>query len=114
MSITIWHNPRCSSSRKALELLQQNGCDPVIRLYLTDPPSVAEINDIQQKLNQPVSSFTRSNEAIFTELGLAETSENTTLAAAISAHPILLQRPIVVSKTKAAIGRPPETVLAIL
>ena len=114
MTITIWHNPRCSSSRKTLELLHDNDIDPVIRHYLTNPPSIEEISEMQKLLKKPVASFIRTGEDVYKDLNLGNCSDQELLIAAISAHPILLQRPIVFTDEKAAIGRPPEAVLAIL
>ena len=114
MSVTIWHNPNCTSSRTTLALLLDRGLSPEVRLYLTDPPRADEIIQLAGKLNLPVAGFIRKNEAIFASLGLDPAGEDQALAAAISGNPILLQRPIVVSGDRAAIGRPPETVLDIL
>ncbi len=114
MSITIWHNPRCSKSRQTLELLQENGIDPVVRHYLTDPPSADDILAVGKKMDQPISELTRQGEKIFKDLGLSLDGDDAVLAAALAAHPVLIERPIVMTETKAAIGRPPESVLDIL
>ena len=114
MSFTYWHNPRCSKSRKTLELLQEHGIDPVIRHYLKDAPSEADICQVCELLGEPVINIMRVGEAIFKELGLTADSDQDVLIAAMAAHPILIERPILISEDKAAIGRPPENVLKII
>jgi arsenate reductase len=115
MTVTIWHNPRCSKSRQTLELLQKKGVTPAIREYLKQPPSRAEVETLLDMVGGDPADLIREGEAAFkalkkkkAELGKAE------IARAIAAHPILLQRPIVVAGKKAAIGRPPEAVLPLL
>ena len=115
MTVTIWHNPRCSKSRKALELLQKKGVTPAIREYLKQPPSKAEVETLIDMVGGDPGALVRDGEAEFKALkkNKAEMSK-TDIARAIAAHPILLQRPIVVAGKKAAIGRPPEAVLPLL
>jgi arsenate reductase len=115
MTLTIWHNPRCGKSRQTLELLRSKGVEPTIREYLKDPPSKAEVEKLIDLVGGNASDLIRDGEAEFkalkkkkTDLGKAE------IAKAIAAHPILLQRPIVVTGKRAAIGRPPEAVLPLL
>ena len=115
MTITLWHNPRCSKSRQTLELLQNKGIAPEIREYLKEPPSKAEVETLLDLVGGEPSELIRDGEAEFkawkkkkSELSKAE------IVQAIAAHPILLQRPIVVAGKKAAIGRPPEAVLPLL
>ncbi|MBS0526498.1 MAG: arsenate reductase (glutaredoxin) [Proteobacteria bacterium] len=114
MTVTIWHNPRCSKSRQTLELLNRKGIEPIIREYLKEPPSKAEVERLIDMLGDP-GELVRDSEAEFKTLGKekAEMSK-ADIARAIAAHPILLQRPIVVAGKKAAIGRPPEAVLPLL
>jgi arsenate reductase len=113
--VTIFHNPRCSKSRQTLQLLQDKGIRPTIIEYLRDPPSVAELDDLLKLLDLSPREVMRHKEAAYEELGLDATDlDNAHLVEAIHRHPILLERPIVVSNGKAAIGRPPENVLAIL
>ena len=114
MSVTIWHNPRCSKSRQTLALLQDNGVTPEIRLYLNVPPTEQELLDVQAMLGGPVLGFTRTGEKTFRELGLTKTSGDADLLAALVAHPILIERPIVIANGQARIGRPPENVLDLL
>ncbi len=114
MTITIWHNPRCSKSRETLALLEERGIKPVVRRYLDDPPGKAEIRAAAQALGKPVIALTRTKEPLFRELGLSRDSDDETLLAALASNPRLIERPIVFANGKAAIGRPPEAVLDIL
>jgi arsenate reductase len=115
MTITIFHNPRCSKSRATLALLQQRGLEPAIRLYLEDPPDAAELRDILRRLGIPPRQLLRKGEAEYREQGLAdETLDDAALIAAMAATPKLIERPIVLAGKRAAIGRPPEAVLDIL
>ena len=115
MTVTIWHNPRCGKSRQTLELLRSKGIEPTVREYLKQPPSKAEIETLIELVGGDARELVRDGEAEFKALGRkkAELSK-AEIAAAIAAHPILLQRPIVVSGKRAAIGRPPESVLPLL
>ena len=115
MTITIWHNPRCSKSRQTLELLNKKGVEPTIREYLKQPPSKAEVETLIDMVGGDPGDLLRDGEAEFKTLSKkkAEMSK-ADIAKAIAAHPILLQRPIVVAGKKAAIGRPPEAVLPLL
>jgi arsenate reductase len=115
MTVTIWHNPRCGKSRQTLELLRSKGVEPAIREYLKQPPSKAEVETLIALVGGDAHELVRDGEAEFKALGRkkAELSK-AEIVAAIAAHPILLQRPIVVSGKRAAIGRPPESVLPLL
>jgi arsenate reductase len=115
MTVTIWHNPRCSKSRQTLALLQEKGVTPTIREYLRQPPSKAEVEALLDMVGGEPAALIRDGEAEFKALGKrkAEMSK-ADVAKAIAAHPVLLQRPIVVAGKKAAIGRPPEAVLPLL
>ena len=115
MSVTIYHNPRCSKSRQTLALLEENGIKPEVVLYLETPPSPAVIKDIVKKLKvESARDIMRVKEAPYTDLSLDGATADDALVEAIAANPILLERPIVVKGDKAAIGRPPENVLEIL
>lgn len=117
MSITIYHNPRCSKSRKTLELLQDAGISPDIVEYLTTPPSAEEILRISSLLAMPVADLLRRNEAEFKDASdLPPLDDDTSLAAWIEKNPKVLQRPIVVDESNddAVVGRPPENVLRLL
>jgi len=115
MTVTIYHNPRCTKSRETLALLKQHGIEPRIIEYLKAPPSVLELKGIVKKLGLTPRDIIRDNETRYAELGLKDRKiSDDELLALIAANPILLQRPIVVSGNKAAIGRPPENVLKVL
>lgn len=109
----LWHNPRCSKSRQALALLQQNGVEPTVRLYLKDAPSVTEIEEVRRALGLPALGMMRRGEKLFKELGLAD-ADDAALVEAMAAHPILIERPIAITPAGARIGRPPEEVLVLL
>ena len=111
--ITIWHNPRCSKSRQTLALIEDKG-DITIRKYLEDAPSVEEITAVRDLLGVKAIEMMRPREAEFQEMGLSRTDEDDTLIAAMAQCPKLIERPIVLANGKAALGRPPETVLDIL
>jgi arsenate reductase (glutaredoxin) len=112
MSVTIYHNPKCSKSRQTLALLQENGVEPEIVEYLKSPPSAAQLKAVISKLGVSPREIMRGKEA--KEEGIDAALEGDELIAAIVAHPRALERPIVVKGDKAAIGRPPESVLEIL
>lgn len=111
--VTIYHNPRCSKSRETLKLLEDNGVVPVVVDYLKAPPSVAELAVILTKLGKKARDIVRKKEAAEAGIDPDSLSESA-LIAALVAHPAALERPIVVKGDKAALGRPPENVLAIL
>ncbi len=115
MTVTIWHNPRCSKSRQTLELLHKKGVAPTIREYLKQPPSKAEIERLIDLVGGDPGDLIRDGEPEFkalrkkkADLGKAD------IARAIAAHPILLQRPVVEAGARAVIGRPAEAVLPLL
>ena len=116
MSTTkILHNPRCSKSRQTLALLEEQGIAPEIVKYLESAPSVEEIFSICSMLGKLPLDIIRTKEALFAELGLKKTDSrsDTEWAELMHANPKLIERPIVVHGDKAAIGRPPEDVLAL-
>ncbi|GAA6156441.1 MAG: arsenate reductase (glutaredoxin) [Alphaproteobacteria bacterium] len=115
MSLHIYHNPRCSKSRQTLELLQENGHTPEIVEYLKTPPTAQELEAVLKKLGKGPREVMRKGEAVFKELSLGDDSlTDAQLIDAMVANPILIERPIVITTIKAAIGRPPESVLDIL
>ncbi len=113
MTTTIWHNPRCSKSRETLALLQSNGIAPEVRLYLQDPPDDAEIRAALAALGQPAIALARTGDTAFHAAGLTKDSPEDILIAAMAANPALIERPLVLHGPKAALGRPPEAVLAL-
>ena len=115
MSVTIYHNPRCSKSRQTLQLLKDKGIEPDIIEYLHTPPDAAALDEYLTKLGLEPRELMRRKEAPYTELNLADESlDRAALIAAMVENPILIERPIVVSGGKVALGRPPESVLEIL
>jgi arsenate reductase len=115
MTIRIYHNPRCSKSRATLALLQEQGLEPEIQLYLESPPDAAELRSILNKLGKTARELMRKGEAEFREQGLMDESlSDEELIRAMVATPKLIERPIVLANGRAAIGRPPESVLEIL
>lgn len=116
MSVTIYHNPRCSKSRDTLALLQARGITPQVVAYLEQAPTPDEIRHLLGLLGlADARALMRKGEAEYTELGLDDPAlGQEALIAAMAAHPRLIERPIVVHGDQAAIGRPPEKVLAIL
>lgn len=113
-AVQIWHNPRCSKSRATLALLTEHGVEPVVRRYLDDPPTRAELVAVLAALgtDDPLT-ITRTGEARFGELGL-HGADADTLLDALAANPILVERPIVLAGGRATLGRPPEQVLTLL
>lgn len=115
MSVKIYHNPRCTKSRQTLALLEERGMGPQVIEYLQTPPSARELDAILKMLNMEPRDLMRKQEAPYKEQKLdAPDKSRAQLIAAMIAHPILIERPIVLANGKAAIGRPPENVLEIL
>lgn len=115
MSVTIYHNPRCSKSRQTLEILKGQNVDLEIIEYLKTSPDARTIKQILSYLNISARGLLRKGESAYQEGGLDDTnlSEDELIAAMVE-HPILIERPVVINNGKAAIGRPPESVLDIL
>jgi arsenate reductase len=115
MTVKIYHNPRCGKSRQTLQLLQEQGIEPEVIEYLKTPPSVQELDDILQKLGMEPRELMRKKETEYKAGGLDDAAlDRQALIQAMVNNPILIERPIVIAGGKAAIGRPPEAVLAIL
>jgi arsenate reductase len=114
MQVTIYHNPNCSNSRKALEIIRSRGIEPMIVEYLKSPLSPDELRDlIHGQMKAQVTDVIRSKEPVYAEIGL-DGADDDTLLAAIAVHPILLNRPIVVSPKGAKLCRPGELVEGLL
>lgn len=113
--ISLYHNPRCSKSRQALELLRQRGVEPDLILYLEQALSPTELGDLLQRLGMTPRQLLRRSEDAYRELnlGAAELSDEELIEAMIE-HPRLIERPIAVRGARAVVGRPPEQVLALL
>ena len=115
MSITIYHNPKCSKSRQTLELLAKQGIKPVINEYLKIPPTAEKIKEILKKLGYAPRDLMRKKEDTYTAHNLDNPSlSRDDLIEFMIKYPVLIERPIVLANEKAAIGRPPEQVLEIL
>jgi len=112
--ITIWHNPRCTKSRQAMTLLTEKGITPVVVKYLETPPSRAQIEAASAALGGEVIDMVRVKEKRFKELGLSKTDSAERLLDAMAENPVLIERPIVFSGQKAAIGRPTEAILDVI
>lgn len=113
--LTFYHNPRCSKSRSALELIESRGLQPRIVHYLQTPPSAAELRELLRKLGISARQLLRSGEDEYKALNLADgTLDEAALLDAMLSHPRLIERPILVAGDRAVIGRPPEKVLEIL
>ena len=115
MTVTIYHNPACGTSRNTLAMIRQSGEEPVIIEYLKTPPLRDEIVSLAEKIGVPLRSLLREKGTPYAELGLSDESlSDDALLDAIEAHPILLNRPIVVTDKGARLCRPSELVLEIL
>ena len=115
MSVTIYHNPRCSKSRQTLALLRDKGTEPEIIEYLKTPPGKKELKDMLEKLGLSPRELMRKKEAAYKDNQLDDESlSDDQLLDAMIEHPVLIERPIVLANNKAIIGRPPESVLDIL
>lgn len=111
---TLLHNPHCSKSRAAKALLEERGIAFDVRLYLEEPLSRAELDELRERLGRPAREWVRAAEPAFAACGLTMESHERALLDAIAAHPELLERPILVAGERATIGRPPERVLALV
>ncbi|MBD1396493.1 arsenate reductase (glutaredoxin) [Pontibacter sp. JH31] len=112
--VKIYHNKMCSKSRQTLELLQQKGVEVEVVEYLKDTPTEEELRDVLTKLNMKPDQLLRKGEKVYKENFAGQTHTDPEWIRIMVAHPILIERPIVVHGNKAAIGRPPEQVLSIL
>jgi arsenate reductase len=117
MTLSIYHNPRCSKSRKTLDIIRSAGIEPKIVLYLEDAPSAGEIIGLASHLGLKVADLLRRGESEFKMAeDLPDLDEDQALAAWVASHPIVMERPIVVDveNGRAVIGRPPENVQELL
>tara|TARA_B100000989_G_scaffold286025_1_gene254272 strand:- start:590 stop:946 length:357 start_codon:yes stop_codon:yes gene_type:complete len=113
--LTIYHNPRCSKSRQTLKIINDHGIQPIIVEYLKTPLKKSELESISKLLNKRPKDFLRKNEADFKENNIKNVIENDAeLINEMVKFPKIIERPIVLYKNKAVIGRPPENVLEIL
>lgn len=113
MTVTIYHNPSCSHSRKALEIIREKGIEPKIVEYLKTPLAPNELRALVKKMHVPVREVMRTQEPVYAQMKLDGVDDDC-LMAAIAAHPILLNRPIVVTDKGAKLCRPGEVVAGLL
>jgi arsenate reductase len=113
MPVKIYHNPRCNASRKVLALLREKGVEPEIVEYLKTPYTAAELKRLLGQLKMPAKALVRKKEAAAAGIDPGKLSEEALIAAMVK-NPIIVERPIVVSGAKAALGRPPEQALTVL
>lgn len=112
--VLLLHNPRCSKSRQVKALLEERGVEFKERRYLDRPLDESELRELAERLGRPIHEWTRAKETAFAEAGLGPGTEEEHWIQAVAAHPILMERPIVVRGDAARIGRPPERVLELL
>jgi arsenate reductase len=113
--VQIYHNPRCSKSRAALEILVENKIKPEIIDYLKTPPDAGALRELLRKLQMRPRELMRNGESIYRDLRLDDPKlSDAALIEAMAENPILIERPIVVAGAKAVLGRPPENVLKLL
>ena len=113
-TVTIFHNPRCSKSRSSLAILNEQGLEPEIRLYLENPPSAEELTSILAMLKISARDLLRKGEPEYKTLKLSDTDvSETEIIKAMTEYPKLIERPIVIKDGKAVIGRPPELILEL-
>jgi arsenate reductase (glutaredoxin) len=109
----LLHNPSCSKSRATQALLKEKGHPFVERQYLLEPLSVAELRELRQQLDKPAREWVRVGQAEYAAAGLSANASDEEHFAAMAAHPILMERPIVIHQGAARIGRPPHAVLEL-
>jgi arsenate reductase len=115
MRVVIYHNPACGTSRKVLARLKEAGLEPEVVNYLKTPPDTKTMKNLLKSMGKPVRDILRKRGTPYDELGLGDSSvTDETIFTAIAAHPILIERPIVVVGDKAALCRPPEVVEKLL
>lgn len=112
--ITIWHNPRCSKSRNALNLLEEKNIDVNVVKYLDETPSKDELKDILNKLNMTAKELIRKGEEVYKELDLKNETNEEKLLDAMIENPKLIERPVIIRGNKAVIARPIENLEELL
>jgi arsenate reductase len=113
-AFTIYHNPKCTKSRATLALLQEHGVEPTVIEYLKAPPTATELKAIVAKLGIKPEALVRKGEDLFKANYAGKTLTDAQWIGAMVKHPILIERPIVVSGARAVLGRPPENVQPLL
>lgn len=114
MSVMVWHNPACGSSKNAIAYLEENGIEPEVFLYLKEKPAKSAIESVLGLLGLKASELLRPNEALAEELGLYDGASETAILDAMAAHASLIQRPIVITEKGAVIARPKTRIDEIL
>lgn len=113
--VIVYHNPKCGSSRKTLELLREHGIEPRVIEYLKTPPTRTTLKDLAKRMGRPISALLREKGTPYAELDLGRKGiTDDEILDAMEAHPILLNRPVVATALGVRIGRPPEAILEIL
>jgi arsenate reductase len=112
--IKIWHNPRCSKSREAMNILEENNCEVEVIKYLDTHPTIQEIEDILKLLELSPREMMRTKEDIYKELNLKDEQSDTKLIEAMAKHSKLIERPILIKDDKAIIGRPTSKIAEFL
>jgi arsenate reductase len=111
---TLLHNPRCSKSRAAKALLDEQKVAYTERRYLDEPLSAAELAELRKRLDRPAREWARTSEPEFKAAGLTGGSDDAAVLAAMARHPVLIERPILILKKRAAVGRPVERIAELL
>src|SRR4051812_23925962 len=111
---TLLHNPKCTKSRAAKALLDERNVDYEERRYLEQPLSAAELAELRRRLDRPARDWVRASEDAFKEAGLSKDAGDEQILAAMVKHPILIERPILILDTRAAVGRPTDNIEALL
>ena len=115
MAVTIWHNPKCATSRKVLASIRAKGIEPTVVEYLKEPPSAAEIRAVLKEMGIRPRELLRRRGTPYDELGFDKPKwTDSELIAAMAKHPILIERPVVRTGKGTRLGRPPERVKEIL
>lgn len=112
--IKIWHNPKCSKSREAMEILKEKKCDAEVVKYLEESPDKAQIKSILKMLGIAPRELMRTKEDIYKELNLKDAKDDEILIEAMAKHPKLIERPIIIKGDRAIIGRPTERIAEFL
>ena len=114
-NVTIWHNPKCSKSRRTLQLIRERGIEPTIVEYLKTPPTLEQLEQTLAALGMEPRELMRRGEPAYRDQALGDTSlTRAELLSAMLRTPVLIERPIVLRDGRAVIGRPPESVVALL
>lgn len=115
MNVTIYYNPRCRKSREALQIINEKGIEPDVKLYLDNPPTTQELSEILRKMGKRPRDIFRKSEPLYKDLGLKNKDlTDDALLDFLHENPILIERPIVVKGQRAVLGRPPEDIKKIL